>query len=111
MGHIKNYTPPKPSNQYADDIAELVKEGGAWSVEAKGVQDPDSGAWNYSKTELGKYQAAAREAGYTAKVVEQKVDKSSHTATYIFVLADRIVRRPSEKAESGTAETGDTDAA
>lgn len=109
MTLIKDYTPPAKgnANAYDADIKTLIEagEGAAWALgPIAGVHKEDGNLWEYPVTEKVKFQAAAREAGYTAKVTEERVDDKAHTVTWVFVLTDKRTRKTSEKVEGAPSE-------
>lgn len=101
MAIITNFKPAaKAPGAYAQDVKELAEAGGvvgsevAFPLEIVGEKDDESGAWHYPATELTKFQTAAREAGFSAKVVRTDVDEKAHKAVKFIQLADRRTRTP-----------------
>lgn len=95
MAIIKNYVAPKSVNPFAGVIDELIDagEGAAYQHTApteKGEKGSDIA------TDKRNIQNAAREAGYSARVVESD-DDGKGTSRIVVILAPKRVRR--SKAE------------
>lgn len=104
MGVIKNYTAPAKPNRYAADVAELVEAGEGSAYELVAATEK-GGAGNSITTEHVKFQAAARDAGFTARVSERD-NREDGTTRLVFVLTEK---RERTIAEDGT-EVEDDDA-
>lgn len=106
MALISNYVAPKTKSAYADDVAELAKagDGAAWALEPLDGVQTEGGVWEYPRTEVTKFQAAAREAGFSARVSEERVDEKAHKVTFVLVLGERRYRNTDK---DGTVDTAD----
>lgn len=109
MALLENYAPPvtKTKSKYADDVAQLADaiksgKGQYWGIGPFKGEQTEGGVWEYPEAaaEIAKFQAAAREANYSASVVERKVDNSKHTVTVVLTLGERRTRATSDKGDS-----------
>lgn len=98
MTIITDYVAPGPSNPYAGVVAQLAEagEGAAYVLEhpTEGVRGETTSAM----TERVKFQKAAREAGYTAKLTEHETFEDGYTR-YVFVLVEKRSRKTSADSE------------
>jgi len=97
MGVIQNYTAPAPVNPYAKDVDALIDagEGAAYELIATDKEGKRGSAAN----ERVKFQNAAREAGYTAKVTENETFEDG-SLRFVFILVPKRSRTVKPKDEA-----------
>ena len=99
MGVITNYTAPAPVNPYRKDVDALIDAGEGAAYELIGKTVPEEGKRGSIATERVKFQNAAREAGYTAKVAEDE-DREDGMTRLVFILVPKRERKvKTDKAE------------
>lgn len=98
MGIIKNYEAPKPVNPYAADVAQM-EIGDAYEIEAR-TTAPE-GERGSIVGEKAKFQAAAREAGYSARESERE-DHPDGITRIVVVLTEKVERKANK--EKGVAD-------
>lgn len=109
MGLIQKYTKPAPVNPYKDDIDEMIDAGPGVAYELIAPTKAVEGKRGSIATERVKFQNAARDAGYTAIVVEDS-DRATE-ANYevegqtrlVFILTDKRTRTVATPVEDKPA--------
>lgn len=93
MAIIKNYERPVPVNPFAADIDALIDAGDGAAYELIAQTEKTEGVRGTITSQRARFQDAAREAGYSARVME-KEEREDGTTRLVFVLADRRTRTP-----------------
>lgn len=102
MGVITNYVAPAKTNPYKADIDALINAGEGAAYELAGETVAAEGKRGSIATERVKFQTAARDAGYTAKVVESE-EREDGTTRLVFVLTDKRSRTAKPKGDDAEA--------
>lgn len=102
MAILTNYTVPAPVNPYAKDVDALIDAGQGAAYELTAPTKPAEGKRGSVATERVKFQNAAREAGYTARVTEDD-EREDGTTRLVFILTEKRERVVKSKAENADA--------
>lgn len=106
MAILTNYSIPAPVNPYAKDVDALIDAGEGAAYELVAPTKPAEGKRGSVATERVKFQNAARDAGYTARVVEDE-DREDGTTRLVFILTDKRERNVKPKADAKQTAQGD----
>lgn len=103
MGIITGYSKPAPVNPYKGDIDAMVDAGEGAAYELIAPTKAVEGQRGSVATERVKFQNAARDAGYTAVVVEDsdragQAPREDGNTRLVFILTDKRERTVKEKA-------------
>lgn len=101
MGVIKKYEAPAKTEAYAGDVAELIAAGDGAAFELVTPTERVEGKRGGSaEAERAKFQAAARKAGYTARIME--TEPVGDDTRFVFVLTER--RKSASVSDEAPAE-------
>lgn len=100
MGIIANVELPKKQTPYAEEVAELIKAGEGAGYELITPTEKSEDNKRAALTVRALFQTAAREAGYSARVVVQDEQDDGNTR-FVFMLAPK---RKSDKVNSATSD-------
>ena len=103
MAILTNYTAPAPVNRYAKDVDALIDAGEGAAYEMVHPTVAAEGKRGSIATERVTFQNAARDAGYTARVVEND-EREDGTTRLVFILADKRTRTVKAKDAQPEAE-------
>lgn len=101
MGVITGYEVPATANPYKGDIDALINAGEGAAYELVKPTKAPEGKRGSIATERVKFQNAARDAGYTAKVTEND-EHDDGTTRLVFVLVPKRERVVKPKGETAT---------
>lgn len=102
MGVITGYQAPAPVNPYKGDIDQLIDAGEGAAYELIAPTKPAEGKRGSVATERVKFQNAARDAGHTARVVED-TEREDGTTRLVFILTAKRERVTKPKADTADA--------
>lgn len=104
MSQIIDFTETKPVNEYAADVQALIEAGPgkALQITAPLGQTRDGKEGNGDRARL-KFQSAANDAGYTARVRAED-RPGDGTVTFTFTLTTKHKRNGEAKAEREASE-------
>lgn len=107
MAILTNYVAPKAVNPFAKTIDELVDAGDGAAFELIAQTEKTEGVTGTITSQKARFQDAAREAGYSARAVENEA-RLDGTTRVVFILAGKRTRtaktteaEPTEKAVKG----------
>lgn len=91
MAIIKKYEKPTPANPYKDAVTELANAGKDAAYELIVSTEKNETQRGSAAGEKAKFQNAAREQGFSARVTETEAREDGNTR-YVFVLTERSAR-------------------
>lgn len=99
MGVITNYKAPAKALPYSAEVAELIAAGDGAAFELSVPTGREEGKkLTNADNERIKFQAAAREAGHTAKAAEQ-IEEGENTKL-VFILVPKRTRKAKANADA-----------
>lgn len=102
MSIITNYVAPKAVNPFAKVVDELAAAGEGAAFELVAQTEKTEGIKGTIVSQRARFQDAAREAGYSARVTENE-SREDGTTRLVFVLGEKRTRK-AKPADSGKAE-------
>lgn len=105
MGVITGYQAPTKANPYKADVDALVEAGEGAAFELIAPTKPAEGKRGSVATERVKFQNAARDAGHTARVVEDE-EREDGTTRLVFLLTAKRSRTVKPAEAEAPAEKG-----
>lgn len=91
MAILTNYVAPKAANPFAGAVKELAEAGEGAAFELVAQTEKTEGVRGTIVSQRARFQDAAREAGYSARVTENDA-REDGTTRLVFVLGDKRVR-------------------
>lgn len=100
MAILTNYEAPKAVNPFAKDIEALAEAGEGAAYELIAQTEKTEGVRGTIKSKRAQFQDAAREAGHSARVVEND-EREDGTTRLVFILGPKRTRSPKATVDSG----------
>lgn len=99
MGIITGYKAPERVNPFAKDIDAMIDAGEGAAYELIANTEKVEGQRGTIASQRARFQDAARDAGYSAKVTESE-DREDGTTRVVFILGPKRERKASTKPEN-----------
>lgn len=102
MAIIQNYERPTAVNPFKADVDALIDAGENAAYELIGQTEKTEGVRGTIASRRARFQDAAREAGYSARVVESE-DREDGTTRLVLVLAPKRTHKRKADADKSAA--------
>lgn len=102
MAILKNYVAPKAVNPFASVVDELIDAGEGAAFEHIAHTERTEGVTGTAATDRKRFQDAARDSGYSARIVEND-EREDGTTRLVFILTAKRTRtvKPVEDTPEG----------
>lgn len=102
MAILTGFTVPAKENPFAADVAELAAAGDDAAFELIAQTEKTEGVTGTISSKRAQFQDAAREAGFSARVVPTATEvREDGTTRIVLVLNARRTRAPKGEAKQG----------